>query len=441
MPRLIAYFEPLFTLGLEAAACREAGAASATPTEWRAQALELLAQARQAALEAGQGRHAVESASFAVVAWLDETLDAGAAPGDGTPPLQHLLFNSNNAASEFFHHLSALPPEAAEIREVYWRALALGFVGQYYFERGDEGELGKLKRLHGRQLPVVPLATQSLAGERITPQARAAADPPGPRAPQRRERALLQLTAALALLLPGAWLAATLWRGQPTPASAVVQRVEQQLQGLPCTDLSIDTGPQGQVQVRGFVSRPQDIQTAERDLAALAPIRTAVDLQVRGWPHCEVAAILKPYAARNPAGAAGVRLAALNAPQGRLREGDPVRLLLTAPARDSYLWVDYYTVDGAVLHLYPGTQAARRARAGERIEIAQDIPSSWLVSPPFGPATISVLASTAPFAELPAAPPFELASDYLLRLRQALAGNGGGDTLVADLLFVTTEPR
>ena len=66
------------------------------------------------------------------------------------------MFNTNNAGNEFFQHLSALKQDQDEVREVYYHAILCGFVGQYYYENADTGELGKLKELHARQLPVAP---------------------------------------------------------------------------------------------------------------------------------------------------------------------------------------------------------------------------------------------------------------------------------------------
>ena len=81
------------------------------------------------------------------------------------------------------------------MREVYWHVLAHGFAGQYYFENGDDGELGKLKTLHGRQLRSPPLDLATLAEDHITPQPYAMPDPPGPRDPLQRERLALRAVA------------------------------------------------------------------------------------------------------------------------------------------------------------------------------------------------------------------------------------------------------
>ncbi len=153
MPRLFDFYAPLFSLGL---ALQAQDAAEPAPAQATRLAQEQLMHARTQALEAGHLLAHVESAAFAVVAWLDEVL-AGLpdAPGD---PLQLMLFNSTTAATEFFHHLSALGPHESQVREVYWYALAMGFHGQYHFERDhDAGMLARLKALHAAQLPLAPI--------------------------------------------------------------------------------------------------------------------------------------------------------------------------------------------------------------------------------------------------------------------------------------------
>ena len=99
--------------------------------------------------------------------------------------LQVTLFDTTNAGNEFFTHLGSLSPQQDEVREVYYVALCLGFVGQYYYEVGDQGELGKLKELHVRHLPAAAALLQALADEKITAQPYRVADPAGPRMPNR----------------------------------------------------------------------------------------------------------------------------------------------------------------------------------------------------------------------------------------------------------------
>jgi type IV/VI secretion system ImpK/VasF family protein len=441
MARLLDCFSALLSFGLALDASIAVGAVSETCDAAQRKARALIDEARAAARRMGRPAEKVESALFAVVAWLDEVLARHPGCAKSVKPLQVALFNSQNAQTEFFHHLSALQAGDDEVREVYWHALVLGFKGQYYFESGDTGELGKLKDLHGQQLPVRPVAIETLAQDRITPQPYGVPDPPGPRDPQWRQRALLRTGGALALLVPLAYLLWFLLTGPRESSPTLVQRVEQQFQTYACADLAIAQAKDGGMRVTGFVSQPEEVARLERDVRAVPGVGTVrFDLQLRVWPHCEVVAILKPYQARNLDQKLGLKVAASTARNGQLREGDMVLFQVRNADYDGYLWVDYYTADGAVMHLNAG-QGQPRVRAGETIELGRDIPSSWLVAPPFGTVLLTALSSPTPFRDAADRPPFELASAYLQRLRTSLAAGEFGAKVIADFAFLETVSR
>ncbi|MES2248645.1 MAG: DotU family type IV/VI secretion system protein [Pseudomonadota bacterium] len=441
MARLLDCFSPFIAFGLGLDASIAAGQPTLPHGDAQREALRLLDIARADAKVAGASAAQIESAAFAMVAWLDEILGRHPDAVDGAAPLQVQLFNSNNAHSEFFHHLSALGAQDHAVREVYWHALAHGFKGQYYFESGDEGELGKLKDLHGRQLQPPPLELGSLAQDRITPQPYGVPDPRGPADMRRRDRTVLRTGAALAVLVPALFL---LWHwlaGPPAADTALTQRIDRQLASYACADLEASIDPDGHPRVTGFVSRQDDLLKVADDVAAIPGVRAPhFDIGLRVWPHCEVFAILKPSQARNRQKGYGLNVSAPSAHDGRLREGDPVRVQVVAPRHESYIWVDYYTADGSVMHLNTG-QAPTRLRAGESLELGRDIPSSWLVSPPFGNVLITVLSTPMPFSETSDRPPYEMASAYLLRLREALAASKNSERLIADFIFLETMAR
>lgn len=439
MARLLDVYAALFSFGLELDASLAAVRGARHAASARREALALFEAARVKAAAQGGTAAQVELASFAVAAWFDEILER--MPGaDEAASLQLTLFNSSNAHSEFFHHLAALGADDDAVREVYWYALASGFKGQYYFESGDDGELGKLKTLHGRQLQPAPFDLATLAKETLTPQPYALPDPVGPRRPLQRERALVRAGGALALLVPCVFLVLMLLRGAPPAVMSPTQRLEQQLRSYACAELSV-TAANGVTRVSGFVASSDDLARVQREVGRSPELKAPVfDLRIRTWPHCEVAAILQRYQARNREGKAGLRVQAPSARDGRLREGDAVRLQITGPVYDHYLRVDYYTSEGAVMHLLPDAGRTRLA-AGQSIALGQDMPSSWLVSPPFGTVLVAALSSSTPFGDTAGRPPFELASTYLAHLRESLAANAGGEQLVADLLFLETVER
>lgn len=442
MARLLDCFSGLIGFGLATDAAIAGGRPDADGQAVQQRARELLGQARASALALGKPAEQVEAAHFAMVAWIDEVLARHPDSAFETSrPMQLEFFNSKNARSEFFHHLSALQPQDEEVREVYWEAMALGFRGQYYFEEGDAGELGKLKDLHAQQLALPPLSLADLPQEHITPQPYGTRDPSGPRNPQATQRAGLRLIAALALLIPLGYL---LWfqaGGAHEAAPTLAQRLEQQVAGYTCADLTAGVAPDGSARISGFVPDAEAMQRVRDEVRALPGLESAsFDLRLRPWPLCEVVALLKPYQARNHDKSTGLAINTPTAPMGRLREGDRVLIEVTNSDHDGFLWVDYYTADGGVMHLNAGP-AQPKLRPGEIVVLGKDTPSSWLTAPPFGTVLVTVLFSPTPFAGAGERPPFELASTYLQRLRTLLADPAFGAQVLADLSFLETEGR
>ena len=100
MARLLQHFLPVFSFGLaldEKVAAGQAGDPAAAVV---ARARELIDRAKAAAQADGKRADQIDGAAFAVVAWIDEIMARN--PSwlvAGTPPLQVVMFNTNNAGN------------------------------------------------------------------------------------------------------------------------------------------------------------------------------------------------------------------------------------------------------------------------------------------------------------------------------------------------------
>ena len=441
MARLLHHFLPVFTFGLALDEKVAAGQASEAAAAVTARARELIDRAKAAAQADGKRPEQADGAAFAVVAWIDEIMARNPAYLTGSIPLQVTMFNTNNAGNEFFQHLSALKQDQDEVREVYYHAMLCGFVGQYYYENGDTGELGKLKELHGRQLPVAPAPIHTLREEKITPQPYGVADPGGPKYPRQWDRTLLRIGALVALLIPLAYLVYILLAA---PKPTITVPVQQALAAFPCSDLAVSADEdKGTVKVDGYVSRADDIAAVKQRVDGVEGVKSsAVNVQLRIWPHCEVVKILAQYQARNSDSGYGLSITPSTGHSDRFIENENVIVKLQQANYDGYLYVDYYTVNGAVAHMYPNTgepDSGRLIQSAEQFEVGATPSKTWTVSAPFGQELITVIASPTPlYAE--ALPEIQTAEEYLPKLRQMLDANRGNARLAATYLFMQTEP-
>lgn len=149
----------------------------ADPAGLRAQALEHKSRFEQAAREKSFAAADTEAATYALVAFLDETvLNAAGAAREAwiSRPLQLELFGSNVAGEEFYARLDLLRREREsriEALEVYYCCLAFGFGGR--LRLGSPEKLQALIGEVGRDVTAVrgagagPLAPHAARGEEL----------------------------------------------------------------------------------------------------------------------------------------------------------------------------------------------------------------------------------------------------------------------------------
>lgn len=447
-PRLFEFFAPAFAFGVavdRAVAAGEAGAGEAAAVV--AKMRGLLDEARGAADAAGKPHEQVESAAFAVVAWFDEIVTRNPAWWNQARPLQVELFNTNNAGNEFFEHLGNLKTGEAEVREVYYHALLLGFVGQYYYETGNTGELGKLKELHGRQLPIAPAPTHTLREEKITPQPYAIKDPIGPRYPRRWDALLLKAGVAVAVLIPLVYLAWFLLSPARVAGPGPQQLVDALLHGYGCADLTGTVQPDGATDVRGFVSKPADVERLRSEVAAVRGVKDlAFNVDVRIWPHCEAIAMLKTLRERNVDLHNGLKLTPTTGHSDRFVDREHLIVKLTQAKQDGYVYVDYYTVEGKVIHLFPNQRepgSEARFPAGSQFDIGAGGTGGqpWIrIGSPFGQELVTVIASPEPLYQGLRGDD-EPAAQYLAALHKIVDAHRTDPNFLADYMVIQTEPK
>lgn len=131
--RLAEVFAPCFTLILKLRAGTEFGDSDTL----RRRTKDLLDDAEREALQAGASPDEIRNARFALVAFIDETIlssDWSQKKNWASTPLQLELYDQYDAGEVFFDRLESLredPAGNAEVLEVYYLCMTLGFKGQY----------------------------------------------------------------------------------------------------------------------------------------------------------------------------------------------------------------------------------------------------------------------------------------------------------------------
>lgn len=166
--------------------------------------------------------------------------------------------------------------------------------------------------------------------------------------------------------------------------------------------------------------------------------RPQIDVEIVPSPLCRVVAELDSIRGTTLPADGLVELR-LNGGNSALKHGDRIELAVRAPAHSVNLRIDYFSLDGKVLHLLPNAdEPTVQLSAGASRVFGHD----WIAGgAPFGTEIIGVIASAAPIPLAPR-PATEPALGYLRDVKQALARlpTGAAATpLVAKLLVHTSE--
>ncbi|NKJ49672.1 protein kinase [Burkholderia sp. SG-MS1] len=194
--------------------------------------------------------------------------------------------------------------------------------------------------------------------------------------------------------------------------------------------------------VRGFVSQRYGAAHLKDTLAALPGVDTlTLDVEPIAEGKCDTVNALARYWVRNwQAG----RIAALHVrpPGGQLSEGDALVVDVTTPGFDSYVNLDYFQLDGSVVHMVPSPRA-KDNQAPPHYAATIGSGGDWIISKPFGAEMVVLLITPVPLFDKPR-PESESRADYLRALDTRLTqigGKYGQDHIVADFASITTKPR
>jgi predicted Ser/Thr protein kinase len=213
------------------------------------------------------------------------------------------------------------------------------------------------------------------------------------------------------------------------------------LDGINCAALDASVSD-GAVGVRGYVSRQFDVNNLEKALLALPGAKkVSADVTPVSDEKCAVLDVYEPYWRTNRRAGEDTSVRTRSA-DADLTEGDPLVVRITTPPYESYVSLDYYSLDGGVVHMVPGPRMqSNQAPAGYSATIG-DL-GEWIIAEPFGTELVAVLTTPERVFDEPRAE-VEKGSDYLKALKQELAGLGGKDghdRITADLLLINTRPK
>ena len=213
------------------------------------------------------------------------------------------------------------------------------------------------------------------------------------------------------------------------------------LDRVPCAALNARLSD-GNLKVQGYVSSQFDVKRLERELLSLPGARQVdTSLTPVSEDKCGALDLYEPYWRINKASGQGTSIRT-RADSGELTEGDPLVVQITTPPYESYVNVDYYALDGGVVHLVPGPRVQANQAPPNYAATIGDL-GEWIIAEPFGTELVVVLTTPRPlFDEL--REEAEPGADYLRALREQLERmdrEAGADKITADFVMINTRSK
>jgi predicted Ser/Thr protein kinase len=194
--------------------------------------------------------------------------------------------------------------------------------------------------------------------------------------------------------------------------------------------------------VQGYLAESIGPARLREKLAAVPGLKN-LELQTEqvSEDKCGLLNVLGPYwlASRKAGRPATLRAKAGNA---QLVEGDPLVVGLTTPPFEAYVTVDYFVLDGSVLHMVPGPRARANQAPANYVATIGGM-GNWIIARPFGTEMIALVVTPAPLFDT-VRQETESKVVYLKAMEQRLsqlAAKHGREKIAVDLLQVTTRAK
>jgi predicted Ser/Thr protein kinase len=225
----------------------------------------------------------------------------------------------------------------------------------------------------------------------------------------------------------------------PPPTLAAVSTV---LAGVPCSAL-VPAVDGRIVRVQGYLAHSVGPARLKTMLAALPGVhRVELTLHDVDDAKCPLMRVLGRYWVASRTTGVSLRLNPGSGRGGNLAAGDTLMVDVSTPDYQSYVYVDYFVLDGNVVHLLPNA-AARENLAPPRYTATIGSLGNWVIGPPFGTEMLVLVTTPVPLFDV-VRPDAESGPVYLRALEDrlaAIAGAHGQGAVAVDFLQIMTHAR
>jgi hypothetical protein len=230
-------------------------------------------------------------------------------------------------------------------------------------------------------------------------------------------------------------------QGAVPAARSLEESVAAVLDRLSCAAVNASVQG-GRVNLRGYVSEKLDMAGLEKNLLALPGARqVSSSLKTVDSGKCAVIDLFAPYWAIHQTAGSGASIQ-VRGDNNELTEGDALIVDITTPPRESYVNVDYFSLDGGVVHMLPGPRASNNQAPANYKATIGDL-GEWTIAKPFGNELVTLITTPRPLFDK-ARDEYEQNTDYLAAVRKRLdriSKESGKQSVSVDFVMINTKPK
>ena len=265
--------------------------------------------------------------------------------------------------------------------------------------------------------------------------------------------AVVELGVVIVGLGVAIWAIYRFWHLSSTPPCPPVSAIEAQIRQDPaaqqCADIAVEVD-RCVVKLQGRIESEENrarLRSVVQNIHGITYVNDTL-MPIVEAPFCEVLDILEPVQKHAETHDFGLKVRLVNKEGKKFPvyvQGENLIIEVTTPAQfESFVYVDYYSTDGQVQHLFPNIKEALNllpARSVYTVGQPDDKHVEWKPLPPFGRELITVIATRQPLVFTPRAPRYdpESARSYLDQLHPAIPRDLSQVEIAAT--FYTIETR
>ncbi len=200
----------------------------------------------------------------------------------------------------------------------------------------------------------------------------------------------------------------------------------------------------GSISVTGYSGSMAEINLLRDEIGNLSGVdNTRFSVGLLDGALCAPLEVFTPYVRKNREENTGLTIRTRNE-DGVYVENESLIVDMKLPGYESYVYVDYYSIDGGVLHILPNEAYPENLGSAD-LDVTlgeDDSVRSWTIAAPFGTEMVVVLTSPEPLFGAQREE-VEFASSYLPDLRarlEEIERGADANRLSADIFFITTTP-